>query len=162
MTPAILFVFPTETLDPSILLEPTTSGGFVAGGEGEGEDDGDDEEDGRKFPTPAVPWKCEILGKNPPDGTVIGPKTKFTVRWYVKNTGTRTWPKNGVDVVFKTGGRFHDRAYYDMPTSVAPGGTVTIQVTLTTDYRKDSFRTYWALRVGKNNFCVLPISFEVR
>jgi len=167
-TPTVLFLFPTETLDPSILVaEPTTSEIFVAGDEGDngssgGEGDNGSEDDKRKFPTPMVDWKCEILSKSPPKGTIISPKSEFKVRWLVKNTGVRTWPKKGVDVVFKTGARFHDRAYYDIPKTVPPGGTVSIEITMTTDFRKDVFTTYWALRVGKNNFCVLPITFEVR
>ena len=158
-TATVLFLFPTETLDPAILPpEPTSSEIYDAGSEG----DSGSEDDKRKFPTPEVDWKCEILSKSPPKGSIISPRTEFKVRWLVKNTGVRTWPKKGVDVVFKTGARFHDRAYYDIPYAVPPGGTVWIEITLTTDYRKDVFTTYWALRVGKNNFCVLPITFEVR
>ena len=162
-TPTVLFLFQTETLDPALLAEPTTQEIYIAGSEGEdGGEDASEEDEKRRYPTPAVDWKCEIVSKSPPKGTVISPRTEFKVRWVVKNTGLRTWPKKGVDVVFKTGGRFHDRAYFDIPKSVPPGGTVTIEITLTTDYRKDTFTTYWALRVGKNDFCVLPITFEVR
>lgn len=161
-SPTVVFLFPTETLDPTLLLEPDTSEIFVA--EGDGENGGEDEqkEEKRKYPTPAIPWKCEILSKSPAKGSVISPKTEFKARWVVKNTGTHTWPVKGVDVVFKTGARFHDRAYFDIPNSVSPGSTVVIEVTLTTDHRKDIFTTQWALRVGKNNFCTLPITIEVR
>jgi hypothetical protein len=165
-TPAILFLFPTETLNPTILLEPTTSDTFSEDSTGEsggnvgGDQESEDKEEKSDFT--GREWTCKILSKSPPNGTIISPKTEFKVRWVVKNTGTKTWPKKGVDVVFKAGARIHDRAYYDIPASVPSGGTVSIELTLTTPPRKDTYRTYWTLKVGKNEFCTLPISFEVR
>jgi hypothetical protein len=163
-TPTVLFLFPTETLDPNLQLEPPNS--EIFNGESAGDStgslagSGSEKEEDTDFT--GREWTCKILSKSPPNGTVISPKAEFKARWIVKNTGTRTWLKKGVDVVFKTGARIHDRAYYDIPSSVSSGGTVLIEVTLTTPPRKGTYKTYWTLKVGKNEFCTLPISFEVR
>jgi hypothetical protein len=156
-TATVLFLFPTETLDTSILLEPTTSLGDNGGSAGE--EEGDDDDGRSKYKDKE--WACIVLSKSPAESTIISPKSRFKVRWIIENTGTKTWPKKGVDVVFLSGARVHDRAYYDIPKTVYPGGTVMIELTFTAPPTRKTYNAYWTLRVGNRNFCTMPITFNV-
>lgn len=112
-------------------------------------------------PTPQ-PWACKVLSRLPDVGGTVKHGQRFYAQWLVQNTGTKTWPVQGVDVVFYTGGRFHDKPYYDIPATVLPGGKVTVIVPLTAPNRLDTFSTTWALKVGKRAFCALKITFTTR
>ncbi|GAB4504777.1 MAG: hypothetical protein Fur0043_17710 [Anaerolineales bacterium] len=109
-------------------------------------------------PTPH-PWACKVISRLPDIGGSVKHGQRFYAQWLVENTGTKVWPVQGVDVVFYTGGRFHDRPYYDIPATVPPGGRVTIIVPLTAPGRLDTFSTTWALKVGKRAFCALKLTF---
>jgi len=160
-TATVLFLFPTETLDTSLLFVATTSGDESAGATTVSTPTKEVDEDKYNYFT-GKEWACLVLSKSPPVGTAFSPKSRFKVTWVVKNMGSKTWPKKGVDVVFKGGARIHDRAYYDIPATVYPGNTVSIGLTFTAPQKKDSFNLYWTLKVGQREFCTLPFSFETR
>jgi hypothetical protein len=156
---------PTETFTPSptfifVLKSPTsivdaTASALYA------------EEDAELYsvdpdaPTPQ-PWACKVLSRFPDVGGTVKHGERFYAQWLVQNTGTKTWPVQGVDAVFYTGGRFHDKPYYDIPATVFPGGKVTVIVPLTAPNRLDTFATTWSLKVGKRVFCALKITFTTR
>ncbi len=109
-------------------------------------------------PTPR-PWNCKVISRFPDVGGKVKHGEPFQAQWLVQNIGTKVWPVQGVDVVFYTGGRFHDKPYYDIPFTVVPGGRVTVIVPLTAPNRLDTFSTTWALKVGKRAFCALKLTF---
>jgi hypothetical protein len=162
-TATVLFLIPTETLDPAILLAPTTSVSYSDDSNaGDSNNPQATETPEKKNYFKDKEWACIVVSKSPANGTIISPKTRFKVRWIVKNMGTKTWPKQGVDVVFKRGAHIHDKAYYDMPATISPGGTVSIELTFTSPPDKKTYNTYWTLKVGKTEFCTLPFTFEVK
>jgi hypothetical protein len=163
-TATVLFLIPTETLNPVILLAPTTSvsDSNDNNSDGDGNNPQATETPEKKNYFKDKEWACIVQSKSPANGTIISPKTRFKVRWIVKNMGTKTWPKQGVDVVFKRGAHIHDRAYYDIPATISPGGTVSIELTFTAPRDKKTYNTYWTLKVGKREFCTLPFTFEVK
>jgi hypothetical protein len=124
----------------------------------------DDEEKDSDFVKPVVvrEWDCRVISRSPAKGAVIPRGSSFNAVWNVENTGTKTWPKRGVDVVFYTGARIHEKAYYDIPATVGKGGSVTIVVPLTAPKRVDTFSTTWVLQVGKKPFCPMRITFETK
>lgn len=106
-----------------------------------------------------LPWDCKVISRLPDIGGGVKHGQRFYAQWLVQNTGTKVWPVQGVDVVFYTGGRFHDKPYYDIPATVPPGGRITVIVPLTAPNRLDTFSTTWALKVGKRAFCALKLTF---
>lgn len=146
-TATFLFLYPTQTSLPE---------GFFA----DDEEDDEDGEDGYQKPVVVREWDCRVISRSPAKGAVISRGSNFNAIWNVENTGTKTWPKKGVDVVFYTGARIHEKAYYDIPATVGKGGKVTVVVPLTAPKRKDTFSTTWVLQVGKEAFCPMRIKFE--
>ena len=158
-TATFLFLFPTSTSLQSILLTEEAEAG-TGGGDGTGSG----QQDGYVKPT-ATPseWACSILYKSPANGAVIPGGSTFKATWTVQNTGTKTWPKKGVDVVYRSGARLnHGKPYYDIPTGVGPGGTLAISVTMTAPKIEKDYSTRWALKVGKTEFCGVRFVFSVK
>jgi hypothetical protein len=151
-TATVLFLPPTATSLPE---------GFFDDDE---ETNGDDDDSGYVKPTATTsPWDCRVLSKSPANDAVIAGGSRFKATWTVENTGTKTWPKQGVDVVYQSGANLQvGKPYYDIPTAVGPGGTVTISVTLEVPKREKDYNTRWALKVGRNEFCSVRFNFSVK
>jgi hypothetical protein len=131
------------------------------------EDIFDDEEtaddDGYEKPVVVKEWDCRVLSLSPAKGTVISAGSTFRAAWTVENTGTKTWPKKGVDIVYRSGAHLQERgAYYDIPATVGPGGKVTITISMTAPKRPEVYSTRWSLRVGRRDFCPVRFIIEVK
>ena len=155
-TATVLFLITTKT------NVPTATSPFVDGdGNGTGSDGG-----GGGFVKPtATPqeWTCRLLSQSPAKGVSLPGGSSFKATWTVKNTGTKTWPKKGVDVVFQSGARLNSgKPYYDIPSGVSPGGTVTISVTMEVPKRPKEYSTRWSLMVGRTQFCSVQFVFEAK
>jgi hypothetical protein len=161
-TATILFLFATNTSVPAA-TSPFTGGGGSNTGAGSGTGGGGS---GSGFVKPtATPqeWTCRVLSKSPANNTVLVAGTSFKATWTVQNTGTKTWPKQGVDVVYQSGARLNaGKPYYDIPAGVGPGGTVTISVTMEVPKRPKEYSTRWSLMVGRTQFCSVQFVFEAK
>jgi hypothetical protein len=152
-TATFLFLRPTETSLPEGIFDDDETGN--GGGSGDGDSDSS-----KKTPTPRE-WACRVLSKSPANEAVISGDS-FRAIWTVQNTGTQTWPKKSVDIVYVSGARLNKgKPYYDIPAAVAPGGTVTISVTMYVPRSKD-YNTRWALKIGRTEFCSVRFSFSVK
>lgn len=160
-TVLFLLVTGTNTSVPTGLFADDNGGGGSGSGSGGG---GDTNGGGFVKPT-ATPseWACRILSRNPVRGVVIPAGSTFTAVWTVQNTGTKTWPKQGVDVVYESGARINPgKPYYDIPAGVAPGGTVRISVPMEVPKRPKDYSMRWSLKVGRTNFCSIQFVFTAR
>lgn len=160
-TETIIFLFFTDTPQPVISLSQIGGG---TPGLGTGTTDASDSASNANATKTPIPreWACSLVSKSPTNDTIITQGTPFKATWTVTNTGTKTWPKKGVDVVFYTGARMHDKPYFDIPKTVSPGESVTIGLTLTALNKRDTITTRWSLKVGRTFFCPLVITFQTR
>jgi hypothetical protein len=153
-TATFLFLFPTKTDIPDAFFEDDN-------GDGSGNGDGEDDEDERIMRRQL--WACRVLSKSPADETVIIGGTSFRAIWTVENTGLETWPKKSVDIVFAGGTRLNEgKPYYDIPAAVAPGGKITISVTMNAPKRSKQYATRWALKIGRTQFCNVRFIISVK
>jgi hypothetical protein len=81
-----------------------------------------------------------------PDGTTFQPNTAFSKTWRLKNVGTCTW--TNYSLIFDSGEKMSGPDSAVIPTSVAPGQTVDITISLTAPATAGTYRGYWKL---KNN-----------
>lgn len=159
-TATILFLFPTRTNVPTATSALAGGGGSGTGGGGGSGGGGG----GYVKPT-ATPqeWTCRIVSQSPNSAITVYGGSKVKTTWTVKNTGTKTWPKKGVDVVYQSGARLNaGKPYYDIPKGVAPGGTVTISVTMEMPKPPKEYSTRWSLMVGRTSFCSVRFVFDVK
>ncbi len=81
-----------------------------------------------------------------PDGTVLTGGTTFTKTWRLQNVGSCTWTTS-YKMVFSGGDYMGASAsMFNLPTSVAPGGTIDLSVNLTAPITAGNFIGYWKLR----------------
>jgi hypothetical protein len=158
-TATFLFVIPKGTG-----LAGTLSTDEAGNGTDTGNGNNDNQQNGFVKPT-ATPseWACRVLSKSPANNSVLVGGTTFKAVWTVQNTGTKTWPKKGVDVVFGSGAHIHQgKPYYDIPAGVGPGGTVTISITMSVPKYPKDYSSRWSLKVGKTEFCGVRFIFSVK
>jgi uncharacterized repeat protein (TIGR01451 family) len=81
-----------------------------------------------------------------PDGTAMAGGTAFTKTWRLQNVGTCTWT-TAYKLVFSGGDTMGISASaFNLPTSVAPGGTIDLSVNMTAPITPGNFIGYWRLR----------------
>lgn len=156
-TATILFLFPTNTSVPTSFLGNNVGSGT---GSGSGNDDssGSDERIRRR-----QLWACRVLSKSPADEIEVIGGTSVKTTWTVENTGTETWPKKSVDIVYISGARLNKgKPYYDIPAAVAPGGRITISVTMDFPKRSTDYQTRWGFKIGRTEFCTVKFEFSVK
>ncbi len=99
--------------------------------------------------TPAPP-ACDraqfVSDVTVPDGTSFAPGFTFNKTWRLKNIGTCTW--TNYSLIFDSGEKMGGPDSAGIPTSVAPGQTVDITISLTSPTTAGTYRGYWKL---KNN-----------
>lgn len=161
-TPTATILFITDTSVPDGFLEDQED---LEDPTDESDSDGDeDTEDSEATKTPRPrEWDCRVLSKSPALETVIIGGTNFNATWTVENIGTKTWPKQGVDVVYHTGAHLHTgKSWLDIPTGVSPGGKVTISVPMTVPKHSETYSTRWSLQVGQRKFCAVKFVVIVK
>ncbi len=152
-----VFALPTFTPLPTLTFTPGASVQGPAGGNGSsaGSADGGNPFTGKE-------WTCSLTAKEPKNGSVLEPGKNFYAYFTILNTGTKTWPSNGVDFMYTGGYRHNDGKIYDLPASVAPGNKITVKVLFTAPKNVGSYNSYWTLMVGKLKFCSMRIGFEIK
>src|SRR5690606_24746727 len=118
-------------------------------------------EDASKFRTPQ-PWSCRVLSVQPPRGAQIEKKLEFYAYWRILNTGTKTWTRTTIDLIY-TGGYRHDNTkIQDTTQTVPPGGTLTVSAKFTAPKTAGDYNSYFQLMVGNYQFCGMVVSFTVK
>ncbi|MDO9131359.1 MAG: NBR1-Ig-like domain-containing protein, partial [Anaerolineales bacterium] len=90
-------------------------------------------------------WAQFIADVTVPDGATFAPGTAFTKTWRLKNIGTCTWTTSYA-LVFVSGSQMGAPSVVNLPSSVAPGGTVDVSVNMTAPSTNGRYRGYWQLR----------------
>jgi hypothetical protein len=91
-----------------------------------------------------------------PDGTIFKPGDTFVKTWRLKNSGTSTWT-SAHSLVFVSGEQMGAPASIPLTSTVPPGETVDVSVSLTAPASLGSYFGFFALRgPGGNNFGVGP------
>lgn len=84
-----------------------------------------------------------------PDGTPFAPGAAISKTWRLKNVGNCNW-STSYAIVFFSGSQMGAPAVVNLPSAVAPGGTVDVTVTMTAPTTPGHYRGYWKLRNAAN------------
>jgi uncharacterized protein YgiM (DUF1202 family) len=107
-------------------------------------------------------YSCTITQYTPDFGANFNPNAEFDARWTVRNSGTSSWQTGQADFRFYSGTQMQKyEDIYDLGETVDPGETVQIIVDMQAPSSTGRYSTSWALRVGSNTFCVMPITIDV-
>ncbi|MBL8091458.1 MAG: hypothetical protein JNJ43_14075 [Anaerolineales bacterium] len=153
-SPTVTFIYLLPTLTPIPTITPI---GFIAGANTAGPNDSS------KFKTPQ-PWDCTIIvaETQPPKGAVLKKESKFYAFWTIQNTGTKTWTRNTIDHVYKGGYRHENTRIQDTKEFVPPGDTLRVSAFFIAPKVAGEYRSFFALQVGKLQFCSMKIEFVVK
>ncbi len=80
-----------------------------------------------------------------PDGTIFAPGTPFTKTWRLKNVGTCSWT-TAYQLVFYSGEKMGGPDALFFPTSVVPGQTVDLTISLTAPNVAGTYRGNWMFK----------------
>lgn len=85
-----------------------------------------------------------------PDGTQIAPGAGFTKTWQLENTGSCIWTTDYM-VVFDSGNQMGGVSSFNMPSTVDPGQSIDISVSLTAPVDTGTFEGFWKLEDPSGN-----------
>ncbi|KXK15214.1 MAG: hypothetical protein UZ14_CFX002000655 [Chloroflexi bacterium OLB14] len=154
-SPTVTFIYllPTLTLVPTStqLLVPIGGGG--ANGTPKSP----------SFKTPQ-PWACLVIEAEtqPPKGAVLQKKQEFYAYWTIRNTGTKTWTRTTIDLVYKGGYRHDGTKIIDITENGGPGSTVRVGTRFTAPKTAGEYQSFFVLKVGSTTFCSMKISFVIK
>jgi hypothetical protein len=111
---------------------------------------------------PSDSYSCKVSGQTPADGSAIVGGQDFQASWVVTNNGFANWDQNSIDFLYAGGEKLTKSKILDFPSSVPPGGSITLGLVMTAPSAPGPHKTLWVLRVGKNEFCNLPINIVVK
>jgi hypothetical protein len=94
----------------------------------------------------------------PADGTLIDGGTTFKVQVTIVNTGTTTW-NTGYYIKHVSGPDMGVTKKFNMPTSVAPGLSVTFEIEFTAPVMIGTVKSDWAI-FNQNNVAIGYFYFE--
>lgn len=96
-------------------------------------------------PNPGCILSSNLVGEDPPDGTIIKPGESFIKSWSLQNTGTCTWDST-YKLVYWDGDLIGGAVSYPLPEVVAPGETKAIPILLQAPATEGQYRGYWRLK----------------
>ena len=100
-----------------------------------------------------------------PEGTVIGPGTRFTKIWKVKNIGTCSWTRD-YNVVFADGKRM-EGATFRIPSKIKPGESFNISIDMLSPDNEGTYTGEWLFktpegtRFGTGSSAKEPLVVEI-
>jgi len=115
-----------------------------------------------KYTATPLGYACVITEATPKSTDQIKVSTDFDGRWVVKNTGTITWLKSGVDFKYISGTKFQVLGdLFDMKSDVAPDASYTVIVDMKAPVDAGTYQTTWAIVQGSLTICTLNLTVTV-
>lgn len=107
-------------------------------------------------------YACALVSQKPKDWTKMQRRHIFDATWTVRNTGTKTWGKHGIDLKYISGTKMHTYGdTYNLAKNVGSGKTITLIVDMISPKTKGYYTAVWGLYKGSQVFCKLSITINV-
>jgi Ig-like domain-containing protein len=90
-------------------------------------------------------WAQFVADVTVPDGSLFDPSQAFTKTWRLRNIGTCTWTTS-YTMVFDSGTQMGSTASVPFGTSVAPGATIDLSVSMTAPNSAGHYIGYWKFK----------------
>ena len=107
--------------------------------------------------------KCTVISQTPSDGSFVQKGENFPVSWQIKNSGTKTWASDSMDVRWVSGDSMHiSNSVLDMPYDVSPSAMVDIKITMHAPNLPGTYVSNWSIAEGGNSLCRFFIQVNVQ
>jgi hypothetical protein len=113
-------------------------------------------------PTQAA-LQCSVAEQSPASGAQFAKDADFDAKWKLKNTGTKMWQRENVDLKYVSGTKMQKYAdIFDLEENVNPDGHVTFIVDMIAPNTTGRHTTTWALVDGSTTICTFSININVQ
>lgn len=107
-------------------------------------------------------YACTLVSQKPKDWTKMQRRHIFDATWNVKNSGTKNWGKNSIDLKYISGTKMHSYdSSYDLAKDVGAGKSITLVVDMIAPKEKGYYTATWGLFKGNESFCKLSVTINV-
>lgn len=108
------------------------------------------------------PMACEVVRVEPRPGTRLPYRNDFDARITVKNTGTKDWKADNIDLRYASGEKMQKyKDAVDMTADVATGKEYTFIVDMLAPENAGSYRATWNVVEGSTVICTAVIDIQV-
>lgn len=106
---------------------------------------------------------CQITYQNPPDDAILPRDQSFDMHWTIKNTSSKTWRSDSVDIRFMSGDDVDaNTSPRDMPYDVPEGKTLDLLIHMNTPSVAGTYNSNWALVEGSTPVCKFFVQFRIQ
>ncbi len=114
-------------------------------------------------PTATTAVYCSVKSVSPTEADTLTPRTTFTARWVVNNTGSQTWTAGEFALTYWSGARFEGQTKLQLPIAVGGGDNITLASSeLKAPSTPGTYRAYWAVAKGFQPYCLMPLTIVVK
>ena len=147
-TPTVIFILST----PTKMVVPTFT--FISSGSGSGSSGGTG--------SSSADFACQVVSVSPANGTSFDARADFDTTWKVTNIGQKTWDRNSIDFVYSSGAKINKVAGYDLAANVKPDEQISLSADMEAPKNSGTYTTTWALARGKDQFCKMSLTINVK
>ena len=108
-------------------------------------------------PTQIAELDCKLMWQSPANDSAYSTGQKFTAGWSLENSGTATWDAGSFEFIYLGGRKLDLGDVVHLETSVPPGQSVVLSVSMKAPQYPGTYTTYWGMRQGNAYFCRLKL-----
>ena len=108
-------------------------------------------------PTQIAGLDCKLMWQSPANDSAYSTGQKFTAGWSLENSGTATWDAGSFEFIYLGGRKLDLGDVVHLETSVLPGQSVVLSVSMRAPQNPGTYTTYWGMRQGNAYFCRLKL-----
>lgn len=106
-------------------------------------------------------YSCKVTSVSPASNSEIKVGESFDGKWVVKNTGTKTWTTNEMDISFASGTNFQKSGatLVDLGADVAPDNSYTVVIDMVAPANTGTYSTSWTMN-QEGVVCTLNLTIK--
>jgi hypothetical protein len=108
-------------------------------------------------------YRCTLISKTPPNGTIVPPLQKYKVSWTLFNSGHKKWQVENLLLVYLDGAKISPDSSISLVRDVRVGESITPVINIFPPKAPGNYRSVWGLRLntGMKVFCTFTFLVTV-
>jgi hypothetical protein len=108
-------------------------------------------------------YRCTLISKTPPSGTIVPPLQKYKVSWTLFNSGHKKWQNGNLLLVYLDGAKISSDSPVSLVRDVRVGESITPVINIFPPKDPGNYRSVWGLRLntGLKVFCTFTFLVTV-
>jgi hypothetical protein len=107
-------------------------------------------------------YTCTLSDALPGFADDFAPNAPFDAAWTIKNTGSKTWVANDIDIRYLSGTKMHEGGdVTDMPGNVEPDKTFRLVFDMLAPNTTGRHTETWVISQGGATLCAMSVTIDV-